>query len=54
MARPTKPLNLMPSVKELIEGIARSRETPHSLVRRTPIILKAAAGYNNKTIKHRE
>lgn len=50
MARPKKPLDLMPSVKELLVGIARSRETPHSLVRRTQIILKAAAGYNNKTI----
>lgn len=50
MARPTKPLNLMREQKELLEGIARSRETPHSLVRRTQIILKAAAGDNNKTI----
>ncbi|MBC6471829.1 MAG: helix-turn-helix domain-containing protein [Hormoscilla sp. GM102CHS1] len=40
----------MPEQKELLEGIARRREAPHSLVRRTQIILKAAAGYNNKTI----
>ena len=50
MARPTKPLNLMPEQKELLLRIARSREAPHSLVLRTQIILKAAAGYNNKTI----
>ena len=30
--------------------IARSRETPHSLVQRTQIVLKAAAGINNKMI----
>ena len=50
MARPTKPLNLMREQKELLSGIARSRQTPHSLVLRTQIVLKAAAGDNNKTI----
>ena len=50
MARPTKPIDLMPEQKELLVEIARSRETPHSLVVRTKIVLKAAAGDNNKTI----
>lgn len=50
MARPTKQLNLTLEQKQLLEKIARSRETPHSLVQRTQIVLKAAAGINNKMI----
>ena len=50
MARPTKPLNLKPKEQELLQGIARSREIAHSLVVRTQIVLKAAAGETNKSI----
>jgi transposase len=50
MARPTKPLHLKPEEQKLLEGIAGSRNTPYSLVVRTQIILKAAAGENNKKI----
>jgi hypothetical protein len=44
MARPKEPINLTPEQKELLQEIARSRETPHSLVIRTKIVLKAAWG----------
>jgi transposase len=50
MARPTKPLPLKPEEQELLQAIARSREIAHSLVLRVQIILKAAAGENNKKI----
>ncbi len=50
MARPKTPINLTSQQTEILQRIARSRETPHSLVVRTHIILKAASGLNNKTI----
>jgi hypothetical protein len=50
MARPKKTITLTTEQKELLEKISRSRETPHSLVQRAEIILKAAEGLNNKTI----
>jgi DNA-binding NarL/FixJ family response regulator len=50
MARPKKAVNLTSEQTELLQGIGRSRETPHSLVIRTQIVLKAASGLNNKRI----
>ena len=50
MSRPTTPIELNQAQKELLNTIAHSRETPHSLVRRSQIILQAAQGINNKTI----
>lgn len=53
MARPTTPIHLTPEQQDLLERIARRRETPHSLVLRTQIILRAAEGLHNKKIgKH--
>jgi transposase len=48
MARPTTPITLTPEQQDLLERIARSRETPHSLVLRTQMILQAAQGVHNK------
>lgn len=50
MARPTLPINLTPEQRDLLARLARSRETPHSLVVRTQRILSAAEGRPNKTI----
>ncbi len=50
MARPTTPLNLTPEQNEYLLRSVRSREVPHSRVQRAQIILKAAAGENNKKI----
>lgn len=50
MARPTKPITLTTEQSALLQAIARSRETPHSLVLRVQIVLKAAEGYNNQEI----
>jgi putative transposase len=50
MARPTLPINLTPEQRDLLQRLARSRETPHSLVVRTQMILHAAEGRQNKTI----
>ena len=50
MARPTLPINLTPEQSDLLQRLARSRETPHSLVVRTQMILHAAEGRPNKTI----
>lgn len=50
MARPTTPINLTPEQNNILNSIARSRETPHSLVLRAQIILQAAPGITNKTI----
>lgn len=50
MARPTLPINLTPEQRDLLQRLARSRETPHSLVVRTQMILHAAEGRLNKAI----
>jgi hypothetical protein len=50
MARPTLPINLTPEQRDLLQRLARSRETPHSLVVRTQMILHAAEGRQNKTM----
>lgn len=50
MARPKTKLNLTPDQNEYLQSIVRSREIPHSRVQRAQIILKAAAGENNKKI----
>jgi len=50
MARPTTPLNLTSDQNEYLQSIVRSRKVPHSRVQRAQIILKAAAGDNNKKI----
>jgi transposase len=50
MARPTTPIHLTPEQSDLLQRIAHSRETPHSLVLRTQIIVQAAEGRHNKTI----
>ena len=50
MARPTTPINLTSEQSDLLQRIAHSRETPHSLVRRTQMIVQAAEGFPNKTI----
>lgn len=50
MARPTTPINLTPEQSDLLQRLAHSRETPHSLVQRTQMIVQAAEGLANKTI----
>ena len=50
MARPNKPINLTIEQNQLLQALARRRETPHSLVLRTQIILKAAQGMTSKAI----
>jgi transposase len=50
MARPITPINFTPAQNEYLQKIIRSREVPHSRVQRAQIILKAAAGDNNKQI----
>lgn len=50
MARPKKAVILTKKQQELLQGVARSREMPHSLILRVEIVLKAALGLNNKKI----
>ena len=50
MARPKKIIILTDKQKELLERVARSRETEHSLVLRVQIVLKLAQGLNNQKI----
>lgn len=50
MARPTSPIPLTPERRDLLQRLAHGRETPHSLVRRTQMIVRAAEGLPNKTI----
>ena len=50
MARPTTPIHLTPEQHDLLERLARRRETPHSLVVRAQMILQAAQGLHNKKI----
>ena len=50
MARPTIPIHLTPEQSDLLQRLAHSRETPHSLVLRTQIIVQATEGWPNKTI----
>ncbi|MFB1490703.1 MULTISPECIES: helix-turn-helix domain-containing protein [unclassified Thiocapsa] len=42
MARPAPLIDLTDEQRTLLEGISRSRETAHSLVRRARIVLRAA------------
>lgn len=53
MARPLLLLTLSSEQQSILETIARSRETPHSLVQRAQIVLSAHAGDNNKVISQR-
>jgi len=53
MARPLPPLTLSGEQQSILETLARSRETPHSLVQRAQIVLSANAGDNNKVISRR-
>ncbi|MTW19909.1 helix-turn-helix domain-containing protein, partial [Allochromatium palmeri] len=44
MARPAPLIELPPEPRTVLEGLARSRETAHSLVQRAQIVLRAADG----------
>lgn len=44
MARPAPVINLTAESRTILEGLARSRETAHSLVQRAQIMLRAADG----------
>ena len=50
MARPAPLIELSPEQRTLLDGLARSRETAHSLVRRAQIVLRAADGEHNQQI----
>jgi transposase len=50
MARPAPLIDLTSEQRALLEGLARSRETAHSLVQRAQIVLQAADGEHNKQI----
>lgn len=52
MARPAPLIELCPEQRTLLEGLARSRESAHSLVQRAQIVLRAADGEYNKSIAH--
>lgn len=50
MARPTQAIQLTAEQEHLLQRLARSRETPHSLVQRSRIVLYAAQGIAGKAI----
>ncbi|MTW20070.1 helix-turn-helix domain-containing protein [Allochromatium palmeri] len=50
MARPAPLIELPPEPRTVLEGLARSRETAHSLVQRAQIVLRAADGERSKAI----
>lgn len=50
IARPAPLIVLCPEQRAELERIARSRETPHRLVQRSQIVLRAADGEANKHI----
>lgn len=50
MARPAPLIELPPEPRTVLEGLARSRETAHSLVQRAQIVLRAADGESSKAI----
>ncbi|MEE4379348.1 MAG: helix-turn-helix domain-containing protein [Candidatus Competibacteraceae bacterium] len=50
MARPAPLIEVSPEQRTLLEGLARSRETAHSLVQRAQLVLRAADGAHNKQI----
>lgn len=50
MARPTTPIELTKEQQQVLESIANSREISYSLVQRSQIVLKAAAGMTNRNI----
>ncbi|WP_295404459.1 hypothetical protein [uncultured Thiocystis sp.] len=50
MARPAPLIELTDEQRTLLEGLSRSRETAHSLVRRARIVLRAADGEHNSAI----
>jgi transposase len=50
MARPAPVINLTAESRTVLEGLARSRETAHSLVQRAQIVLRAADGESSKAI----
>jgi hypothetical protein len=50
MARPAPLIDLTDEQHALLEGLARSRETTHSLVRRAQMVLRAADGEPNQRI----
>jgi transposase len=53
MARPLPPLKLNDELQGILQTTSRSRETPHSLVQRTQIVLLAGEGVGNKAIGNR-
>lgn len=52
MARPAPLIHLTDAQRTVLEGLARSRETAHSLVQRAQIVLRAADGEPSKQIAH--
>ena len=50
MARPAPRITLTPEEEVLLQTISRSRETPHSLVQRSRIVLLASQGGTNQAI----
>ena len=50
MARPAPLIHLTPEQRTVLEGLARSRETAHSLVQRAQIVRRAADGERSKAI----
>lgn len=52
MARPAPLIHLTDAQRSVLEGLARSRETAHSLVQRAQIVLRAADGEPSKAIAH--
>ena len=53
MARPIQPIQLTPEQEPILQRLARSRETPHSLVQRSQIVLQSAQGVTGKAISAR-
>lgn len=50
MARPAPLIDLIAEQRTVLEALARSRETAHSLVQRAQIVLRAADGEPSKAI----
>lgn len=51
MARPAPSIDLTSEQRTLLEGLARSRETAHSLVQRAQMVLQGADGEHNKRMQ---
>ena len=50
MARPKKLIIVTSQQQELLLKISKTRQSPHSLVERSKIILKSLSGLSNKKI----